>query len=153
MKMFAKLKLLFAIRKPLSDLAENVKTVKSGWKTLAFWVTLLGSLGSTAAALNGVIPPQVQLIVTTALTTLYNVLRGLQKAEEPEVKGTFRTSELYLSALGEVQKGLVAIQAGGINPEWVSASAIVVAAALGAGQNLAARDVKKEAPVTPPQNG
>lgn len=150
MGIISKLKLLFAIRKPLSELAENAKKVKSGWKTLAFWITLLGSLGSTAAALNGVIPPEIQLVVTTVLTALYNILRGLQKAEAPEVKGTFRTSELALTALAEIQKGIVAIQGGGINPEWLSSSSIIVAAALGAGQNLAARNVKEEKPVTPP---
>lgn len=147
MGVIEKLKLLFKVRKPVGAIIDQVKEAKSpltGWKTVAFWVTLLGSLASTAAALTGVVPAPVQLVATTVLSAFYNILRGLQKAESPEIKGTLRTTEFWLSALGEVQKGFVAVHAGGINPEWMSTATMIVGMALAAGQNLAARDVKAE---------
>lgn len=146
MGFLAKLKLLFKIRKPASDLVDNLKDAKAGWKTIHFWVTLLGTLASTAAALTGIIPPQAQLIATTILQALYNIFRGADKADVNEVKGTFRTTEFWLSALTEVQKGLVAVETGGIHPEWMATLSTVVGMSLAAGQNLAARQPSSETP-------
>jgi hypothetical protein len=142
-----KIKLLFKIQKPLGELAKSAKDVKTGWKTLKFWVTFLGTLASTAAALTGIIPPQVQLIVTTILQALYNIIRGAEKMESADAKGIFTTTEFALTALGEVQKGIVAAQMGGINPEWMAAATTIVGMALAAGQSLAAREPEK--PTTP----
>lgn len=135
----AKIKLLFKMQKPLGELAKAGSEAKAGWKTLSFWVTFLGTLGSTAAALTGIIPAPAQLVITTVLQAVYNVLRGAQKMEDPSVKGLARTTEFWLTGLSEIQKGLVAFQAGGIQPEWHAAATTIVGMALAAGQNLAAR--------------
>jgi len=142
MQLLEKLKLLFKIRRPVGELFDQIKDIKRGYKTIAFWVTLIGSILSTAAALTGVIPAPVQLVVTTVLTAFYNILRGAQKMEETAVRGTFRSTEVWLTALGEIQKGIVATQAGGINPEWLATASTIVGMSLAAGQNLAAQDVK-----------
>lgn len=139
MGFIAKIKLLFKIQKPLGDLAKLAPGVKTGWRTISFWITALGTLASTAAALTGIIPPQAQLIATTILTALYNVLRGAQKMESSDTKGLFTTTEFALTTLGEIQKGIVAAQTGGINPEWMATATMIVGAALAAGQNLASR--------------
>lgn len=146
-----KLKLLFKIRKPASQVVSTVAEAGNkdrGWKTLSFWVTLLGSLAATGTALTGVIPPPAQLVAVTVLTAFYNILRGLQKADSPEIKGTLRTTEFWLSALGEGQKALVAFQMGGIHPNWMASATATVGALLAAGQNLSARQVTNELPAT-----
>jgi len=143
MGFIAKLKLLFKIQKPLGELAKSAKDVKSGWKTLKFWVTFLGTLASTAAALTGIIPPQAQLIATTILQALYNIVRGAEKMDSPDTKGLVTTTEFWLTTLGEVQKGIVAAQTGGINPEWFATASTIVGMALAAGQNLASHEPAK----------
>lgn len=139
MGLIAKLKLLFKIQKPLGELAKLAPGVKTGWKTLGFWVTFLGTLASTAAALTGIIPAQAQLIATTVLQALYNILRGAQKMDSSDTKGLLTTTEFWLSTLTEIQKGLVAAETGGISPEWMASATMIVGAALAAGQNLASR--------------
>jgi hypothetical protein len=143
MKLLEKIKLLFKVKEPAGELIDTLKTAKTGWKTWGFWATLAGTLASTAAALSGVIPAQAQLVLTTGLQAIYNILRGASKADDPAVKGIFRTTEFWLSTLTEVQKGLVAVETGGINPEWMATATAIVGMALAAGQNLAARTPAK----------
>jgi len=138
-KLIEKMKLLFAIKKPAGEVIDAYKEAKSSKKWFHFAVVLVGTLGSTAAALTGVIPAQAQLIATTALQSIYNILRGADKSDTSEVKGVFRTTEFWLSALTEIQKSIVALQVGGINPEWLATTSAIVGTTLAAGQNLAAR--------------
>lgn len=133
-----KLKLLFKVKKPVSDVIEAVTEAKRTKKWLHFAVTLLGTLASTAGALTGVIPPQAQLIITTVLQALYNIMRGADKADSQEVKGTLRTTEFWLTGLTEAQKMFVGLHAG-IGSEWLSSAAMFTGAALAFGQNLASR--------------
>jgi hypothetical protein len=144
MGLIEKLKLLIKIKKPVGEIVDAAKKAKETKKWLQFTVTLLGTLASTAAALTGVIPPQAQLIATTVLQALYNILRGAEKAESSDVKGTLRTTEFWMSGLTEVQKGLVSVQMGGINPEWMATSTALIGAALAFGQNLASRIPEKK---------
>ncbi len=139
MGLIDKIKLLFKIQKPLGELAKLAPGVKTGWKTIGFWVTAIGTLLSTAAALAGIIPAPAQLIITTILTALYNILRGAEKMDSSDTKGIFTTTEFALTTLGEIQKGIVAAQTGGINPEWMATATTIVGMALAAGQNLASR--------------
>lgn len=137
MGLIEKLKLLFKVRKPATDIINQVANVKSGWKTWQFWATFVGSLGALAASLKGIIPLEGSLITTTALTFLYNVLRGATKADVVGVKPLLQTSEFWISILGYAQTALLALQTGGIDPKWVMASSAFITAALGMGQNLA----------------
>lgn len=147
-----KIKWLFKLNKPAGVVVDAVAEAKKTKKWFHFGVTLIGTLATTAATLTGVIDPKIQLIVVTVLQALYNIIRGADKADNQEIKGTFRTTEFWLTALSEVQKGIVATQAGGINPDWLASSSTVIGMALAAGQNLAARAPiqDKVPPTTPP---
>ena len=134
-----KIKLLFKVKKPVGDLIDAVQEAKKTKKWIHFGVTFLGILLSTIGSLTGIIPPQIQLIATTILQAIYNIVRGADKADNETVKGTLRTTEFWMTALTEVQKGVVATQMGGINPEWLAVSSTFIGMALAAGQNLAAR--------------
>lgn len=148
MGLIEKLKLLVKVRKPVGDVIEAAQTAKKTKKWFSFAITLIGTIGTTAGALAGVIPPQAQLIVTSVFQAIYNVLRGLEKAEGPEIKGTLRTTEFWMSGLTEAQKMFVALNTGGIDPVWMPTMTALVGAALSFGQNLAARNVTKEEPKT-----
>lgn len=139
MSLIQKLKLLIQIRKPAGEIADALQSVKKTKKYVAFAVTVLGSLITAVSALNGLIPPIYAIIATTALQAAYNIIRGLDKADSAEVKGTLRTTEFWMTGLNEVQKVFLATQTQGINPEWLAMSSTVVGMALAAGQNLAAR--------------
>lgn len=132
-----KLKLLFKARKPVTDIINEVKQVKSGYKTIQFWVTVLGSGVSLIGALNGFIPASVALIASTALVTFYNILRGATKADIPGTKPILQTTEFWVSVLSQLAAAIVALQSGGINPAWFATASMIISAAMAAGQNLA----------------
>jgi hypothetical protein len=149
MKLMEKLKLLFKIKKPAGDLIDAVQEAKKTKKWIHFTVTVIGILITTAGALTGYIPPQTQLIITTILQALYNIIRGADKADNETVKGTFRTTEFWMTGLTEIQKLIVVSQDNmfGINPEWLAMSSTLIGMALAFGQNLAARAPIKTDPV------
>jgi hypothetical protein len=139
MGLIEKLKLLLKVKKPIGDVIDAAKEANKTKKWFSFVVTLVGTLATTAGALTGVIPPQAQLIAASVLQAIYNVIRGADKADQAEVKGTLRTTEFWLSGLTEVQKMFVALHTGGIDPVWMPTMTALVGAALAFGQNLAAR--------------
>lgn len=151
MTLISKLKLLFAVRKPVGEITDAFASVKKTKKYVSFAVTVLGSLITAVSALNGLIPPIYAIIATTALQAAYNILRGLDKADSAEVKGTLRTTEFWMTGLNEVQKVFLATQTQGINPEWLAMSSTIVGMALAAGQNLAARTPAKEPVIGDPE--
>lgn len=134
-----KIKLLFKVQKPAGEIVAAVKEAKKSKKWLHLSVVILGQLAATAGSLTGVIPPIAQLISVTVLQAAYNILRGADKADLAEVKGTFRTSEFWMTGLSEIQKSFVAFQTGGWYPEWMATAAAINGFALSLGQNLAAR--------------
>lgn len=139
MGLIEKLKLLFKARQPITDIITELKGVKSGWKTGAFWVSVLLSLTALVGALQGVIPVTAALIATTMITLIYNILRGAIKSQVPGQKPFFQTSEFWLSVLGSVSAAIVALQAGGVNPAWFKEAlgAIgIILTSLGASQNI-----------------
>jgi hypothetical protein len=141
MNVLAKLKLALAIRQPAQAVAGNLKTIKTGYKTLAFWITFVGSLLSLAAAAKGFMPPQYSLIVTTALVTIYNILRGLAKADSAvTTKPFWATTETWMGVLGQVSAGILALQQGGVNAKWETTAATVIAAAMTLSRDLRALD-------------
>ncbi len=137
MGLIEKMKLLFKARKPATDIINQVQGIKTGWKTWQFWAALVGSTGALVASLKGFIPLEASLIATTALTFLYNVLRGATKADVVGTKPLLQTSEFWMSILGYAQTALLALQTGGIDEKWVLMAAAFTTAALGMGQNLA----------------
>lgn len=139
MTILSKIKLLFKIQKPANEIIDAVKQVKKTKKWVHFAVTILGTLLSTAAALGGAIPVTAQLVIVTVLQALYNIMRGLDKADDAEVRGTLVTTEFWMTGLSEIQKALLAAHDGGISAPWMTSLSSIVAATLAFGQNLAAR--------------
>lgn len=137
MGLIEKLKLLFKARQPLTDIITEVKEIKAGYKTLPFWITLLGTLLTLVAALQGVIPASAALVVTTILTFLYNVLRGATKANVPGQKPVLQTTEFWIGVLGFLSTAITTLQSGGVNPAWMTTAMAVIGMAMAAAQNLA----------------
>lgn len=148
MGLIEKLKLLLKVRQPATDLINEVKDIKSGWQTIPFWVTLLGTLISAVGALTGVIPATAALIIGTGLTAVYNVLRGAVKAESPTTKPILQTTEFWLSLGTELSNALVTFQNGAINPPWFATAQALIGACMAFGQNLAAQPTTPQ--TTPP---
>lgn len=159
MGLFEKLKLLLKVKKPAGEIVDAVAEAKKTKKWVHFTVTLLGTLLTTAGSLTGIIPPVYQVVAVTVLQALYNIIRGADKADNQAVVGTLRTTEFWLTALTEVQKGIVTTQMGGVNPDWLATSSTIIGMALAAGQNLAARAPHPQIPenvttsTAPPANG
>lgn len=138
MGLIEKVKLLFKVQKPLGEVASAMKDAKKGWKTLSFWITLVGSLVSCVAALQGLIPAGVAVMISTGLTTLYNLLRGLQKVENENIPGAARTSEFWVGMLGILQTGLLELQTkGAMDDKWLVASLAVIAGGMASAQSMA----------------
>ena len=145
MGLIDKLKLLFRARQPVTDLIQEVKNAKAGWKTWTFWLSVLATVGELIAALQGIIPVTAELIASTAITAIYNILRGATKASVPGTKPVLQTSEFWLGALTEISNAFVSLKTGGVNPTWMTTANGVVAAAMVFAQNLAGQQPNQPA--------
>lgn len=132
-----KLKLLVKARKPVTDIINEAKEIKTGYKTVQFWVTVLGSGVALVGALEGFIPASAGLVASTVLVTFYNILRGATKADVASTKPIVQTTEFWVSVLSQLGAAIVALQSGGINPSWFAAASMMISVAMAAGQNLA----------------
>lgn len=132
MKLFDKIKLFIKGNQVISQLSH----VKRGYKTLSFWITLLASLGSFAGSIKGVVSPEISLIVTTALTALYNILRGLEKADEPGTRPWYKSTETWVGIGAQVQNACLAIKEGGIQESHLAAAAIVIGGVMSMARDL-----------------
>jgi len=56
-----------------------MEVIKQGIKTTEFFITLIGILGSTAAALAEVVDPKIAMILSTIATVSYTISRGWVK--------------------------------------------------------------------------
>lgn len=138
--MFKKLRALWAARKVVNQMGD----VKRGWKTLGFWVTLLGNMTALVTALNGIIPATTAAIVSGAITALYTVLRGAQKSEEAGVREWYKTSEFYMAVGSQLGTVLLTLQQNGVNAAWVATSSTILSGVL-----AISRDLSHKQPETP----
>lgn len=137
----AKLKALWAARKVVNTVIEN----RTGWKTISFWVTTLGSVIALVTALKGLIPVTVGVIVMAALSGIYNILRGLKKKQDDGVKSPWASTE-FLQGLGtELSAMLLALQQGGVNAPWVATALTILGAIMAVTRDLANKEPAKEA--------
>lgn len=147
MGLWEKIKLLFKIKGPAGDAVDAFKDAKKTKKWFHFAVTIIGVLATTVLALNGIIPPELQNIISSFLQALYNFIRGADKASDDEIKGTFRTTEFWLSGITEFQKAVVASKTGNVTPHWVALfGTILDMGALALGQNLSSRAPNPDEP-------
>lgn len=146
MGLISKLKLLFKTAKPVGEFVNQIKGAKLKYKTIPFWVSVLGSGLALVGSLQGFIPATVGVIITGALTAGYNILRGLDKADQVGVKPTWKTTEFWIGALGILSTQVTEIQTAGVNNETLMGISAVIAVAMALAQNLGAQqpaDVKK----------
>lgn len=151
MSLWSKIKLLFVARKPAADFVANVKEVKRGWKTAHFWVSLLGSGIALLASLKGFIPAEVSLIVTTVLTTSYNIMRGFDKTDETVLHPPLRSTEMWMGILGQLGNGVLALQQGGVSGTELTVASAIIAGAMATAQNLSSANSGLPAPTQPAQ--
>jgi hypothetical protein len=142
----SKMKLLIKVREPITTLFTQVKEAKRGYRTMAFWVSVLGTLISLVGALNGVIPPQIAIIITTILTAIYNIIRGTEKSEETGVRPLLKSTEFWQGALGEISNSIVQMQTAGVNPEWFHMATGIIGMSMAIAQNLGAHQPVASAP-------
>jgi hypothetical protein len=136
MGLIDKIKLLFAMKQPVGELVTEVQTIKAGYKTIGFWVTVFGTLVSVVASLTGFIPATLAVIISTSVTVIYNILRALQNANVEGVKPMFRSTRFWVGIGGILAAGIEALRAGGISAEWMTVATTVIAAVMAAAQSV-----------------
>ena len=139
MSIFEKLKLLFKVREPAGALLDHVGNLKRGYAKISFWVSFLGTLLATVGALQGFLPPEFALVANTVLTAFYNILRGLDKVEEPGTRPAFQSTEFWQGAAGILSNAIVQMQTGGVDSAYFHSAQAFLATVMGASQNLGAR--------------
>ena len=146
MNIVEKIKLLFAIKKPVTELVNEAKQIKSGFKTWEFWGTILGCLISVSTALAGFIPATTALIISTALTVLYNIVRAFQNSGVDGVTPVAQSTRFIAMLAGIISAGLLSLKNGGVNPEWITTAISILAAIGAASQSLGATQPTIEQP-------
>ncbi len=122
-----------------------------GWRTIHFWVTLVGSLLSYMATLKEFIPPTWALIITTVLTASYNIMRGMDKAvDDKEPKPWYKTTEAWLNIGAQIQNALVTMQTGGVGTNQLTEANVILTGILATANNLANVEPKETAAAAPP---
>jgi hypothetical protein len=139
-----KLKLLFKAWKPAGEFINEVKGARKKYKTIPFWVSILGSGVAIVGALQGVIPATAAVVATATLTGLYNIVRGLDKADQEGTKPALATTEFWIGVLGIVSAQIVDVQTAGVNNAALVTAQSVIAAAMAAAQSLAANQPKDQ---------
>lgn len=142
MTLIQKIKLLFKVRKPAEELIQKGREIKRGWNKASFWISFFGTLASVGGALTGIIPPEASLLINTVLTCIYNILRGLDKADETGVRPVLRSTEFWQGANGAVGNAVVALQTGGIDPRWLHTAELIITVVMSISQNLGAQQPK-----------
>ena len=141
--MLQKLMLLWKARKPAQDVAGDLKEIKRGWKTVSFWLVLVGHLGALAAAVQGSLDPQTALILNIALATLYNMLRSISKSQEAGVREWWKTTEVWVGIGTQLSAGLMALQSKGINPSWMAVSLAILNGVMVFGRDMSHKQPEK----------
>lgn len=118
-------------------IAENLIQIKSKWKSPTFWVALLGNAGTLVGALNGVIDPKVAIIINAILTSGYNYVRGLEKAQSDGVKPFKTSSEFVMGLATMASNALIDMQTGGVSTPYLAGSSILLGHAITAARDLA----------------
>lgn len=125
---------------------EETKTIKKGYKTVTFWMTILLSLSSVVTSLAGYIPTKLALIITVILTCLYNLLRAIQNAQIEGVTVWYKSTRLWSGALAILLAAFVSIRDGGISAPWVGSVIGVLTAVIAAAQAIGAQQPKTDLP-------
>lgn len=138
MGLIAKLRLLFKASKPAGEFIDQIKGAKLKYKTLPFWITMVGTLGSLLAAAQGVIPVNAGIIIGSVLSGFYAILRGIDKASQEGIKNPILTSEFGHIVVTSIGAVLLAIQQTGFNSPVLVAAIAFLGTTFGVSQGVAA---------------
>lgn len=138
MSLVDKIKLLLQLRKPGQELVTQVKEAKSGWKTIHFWVALLGTLTTIAGVVAHFIPATAGLLAMTTVVVIYNIVRSIENAHMPGVQPLLLSTRFWIGIIGIVGDGLMALKTGGISYPWVLTSSAIIASIMAAAQSVGA---------------
>lgn len=64
---------------PMEVVPVKAAPAKPGWQTTEFWITVLTTVGATAAAATDNLPPRYATIASTIAVVAYAISRGLAK--------------------------------------------------------------------------
>lgn len=131
--LISKIKLIWKGR----EIASNLIQIKSKWKSIPFWVAIIGNVLAFLGATQGFLPPQLIIILNASLTAIYNYLRGLEKAETDGVKPFKTSSEFILSLLTTANNAIIDMETGGVSTYYLGATSIALTHAVAAGRDLA----------------
>ena len=136
MNLWNKVKLMWKGR----SIAEHLLQIKSRWKEPTFWVALLSNAVTGWALLsqhvNAGNAPWI-IIGNAVLTSAYNYVRGLQKAESDGVKPFSTSSEFYIGLAGMANNALLSMQTGGFEAKWIVPATLLMGHAITASRDLA----------------
>jgi hypothetical protein len=144
-----KIKLLFAVRKPAIELVGQMKQLKTGWKTLTWWISVFATLATLGTYAGGFLPATTALMVTVAITFVYQVLRAIKNADMVGTAPLFISTRLWSGILAIASASLLSLQAGGIDPNWVKASLAAIAVIMALAQNLGGQQPTNVLPEQP----
>ncbi len=146
MSIIEKVKLLIKIRKPASDLVEEIEKKKDNYKSVAFWMTVILGIISCVASLEGLIPARIGVISTIALGCVYNILRAIKNAQIEGVTPTIRSTRFWIGIISILSASLISLQSGGISDEWVKTAIAVMGGVMAIAQALGAKEPKPDTP-------
>jgi hypothetical protein len=118
------------------SIATSLINVKSRWKEPTFWAALLSQVITVVGYAQGFLEPKVAMIITTVTTSLYNYVRGLQKAESDGVKPYASRSEFLLGLAAMAQNCFMGLHEQGLNPAWLAGTTIILGHAITAAEAL-----------------
>lgn len=151
MTLLEKIKLLFVVRKPVEKLAEDVKEIKKGYKTISFWATVLLSLTSVVGSLQGYIDPKISLIITVFLGCTYNILRAIQNSQIEGVTPLIYSTRFWTGILTILLASLTSLKDGGIAAPWVISGISLIGGIMTLAQAYGLKEPEKSAN-PPPEN-
>lgn len=118
------------------QIATDILNVRSRWKDPTFWVAILSQIITISGYLKGVIDPKIAIIINTVTTSLYNYMRGLQKAETDGVKPYATRSEFILGLAAMAQNCFMGLHQAGVDPAWLASTTVVLGHAIAASGEL-----------------
>jgi len=149
MSIIEKIKLLFVVKQPVTEIVGKLKDLKTGWKTLPWWISIVASLATVAASIGGFIPATTAVIVTVAVTFVYQVLRAIENAQMNGVAKWYVSTRFWSGLLAVISTALLSLQTGGIDPKWVGSALAVIGMIMGVSQNVGGQAVVPAPPAPP----
>jgi len=139
MNIIEKVKLFIKVKKPATDLIKEMKEVKTGWKTIGWWISISATLGTIVTTLAGYLPAEVGLVATVAITALYQSVRAIENTKMVGTAPLLLSTRFWSGIMSALGTALVSLKSGGIDPAWVEAGLTVIGLVTTASQNIGAQ--------------